>query len=235
MQGNIATTKKMLVYAEDHVGCAKGTIVVPPVSTLTSVWGNGKRTLAWRVSGHMRLHGKKVTHSAEKTLSLLAELFPNALPALHIIHPKYVWNGPPVKRNGKPPGIVWHHEDANDGNPNDGLSDVQEVHAYHKSLGWRGIAYHLVVAFNGDVFEGRPLDTIGAHTFAHGDWIGVAAEGNYEKTGAIMPPAQFRAMKAVHAYLHSKYGGIPDRKHKDMPQNSTACPGKCFPFDKITT
>ena len=228
MQSNLAVTKKALAYAANH------NIEAPKVSLINPYWGYGKQQLAWRVSGHLHAHGRPVRQSKQKTPELVAALFP-AAPSLHIIHPKYVWNGPPVARWGKPPGIVWHHEDADDGNPSDGLSDVQEVHAYHKSLGWRGIAYHLVVAFNGDVFEGRPLDTIGAHTFAHGDWIGVAAEGNYEKTGAIMPPAQFRAMKAVHAYLHSKYGGIPDRKHKDMPQNSTACPGKCFPFDKITT
>jgi len=49
-----------------------------------------------------------------------------------------------------------------------------------------------------------------------------------------MPPAQLKAAQAVHAYLHKKYGGIPDRKHKDMPGNSTACPGKYFPMATIT-
>lgn len=228
MPSNVAVTKAMLQYAKEHKLDAGNP------STTNPLWGLGKRRLAWRVSTHMRKHGKKITQSARKTDQLVACLFPDLVPALHIIHPKYVWNGAQVMRNGKPPGIVWHHEDANDGNPNDGLSDVQAVHSYHKSLGWRGIAYHLVVAFNGDVFEGRPLDTIGAHTFAHGDWIGVAAEGDYEKTGAVMPAAQLKSLQAVHSYLHRKYGSIPDRKHNDMPQNSTACPGKCFPFDKIT-
>jgi hypothetical protein len=76
---------------------------------------------------------------------------------------------------------------------------------------------------------------MGAHCLGHNDWLGVCAEGNYETNGAIMPAAQLKALQALHAMLHKKYGGIPDRPHKSMSGNSTACPGRAYPFDKITS
>ncbi len=153
---------------------------------------------------------------------------------MKVIRPDYRWNGAPVRRNGPPRGIVWHHEDAYDGNPHDGLDDVLAVHAYHRDkLHWRGIAYHLFVALDGRVYQGRPLDTIGAHAYHAGDWIGVCAEGDYESGRYPMPEAQLEALQEVHDWLHGMYGSIPDRRHRDMPENSTACPGDHYPFEKV--
>ena len=67
MQSNIAVTRKMIEYAKRHH------LTVPKVSTWNPVWGNGKRTLAWRVSGHA--FGEKHA-SAQKTQRLCDLLFP---------------------------------------------------------------------------------------------------------------------------------------------------------------
>jgi hypothetical protein len=152
--------------------------------------------------------------------------YPPKPAAVKILRPDYKWNGAPVARNGKPPGIVWHHA-AGYGSPID-------IHLVHLRIGDRGIAYHFYVRKDGRVYAGRPENTMGAHCLGHNDWLGVAAEGNYD-TSKLMPGVQLEAMKQVHAYLHKKYGAIPDRKHKDMPRNATACPGRFYPFASITS
>jgi len=219
MPSNISTTQKMLSYALVHK------LDTGNPSTKNSLWGIGKATLAWRVSGHMREHGKKITQSARKTDQLVAALFPNLVPKLHIIYPHYKWNGAPVARRGSPPGIVWHHAA--------GLGSAQQIHQVHLNIGDRGIAYHLYIRRNGEVDAGRPENTMGAHCLGHNDCIGVCLEGNYEAHDD-MPTVQLKAAQAVHNYLHKKYGR-PDWQHRNMSGNSTACPGKYYHFNTITS
>lgn len=77
---NIRLTKAMLAYAKEHKLDAGNP------STTNSLWGTGKATLAWRCSGHMRKHGKKVAQSARKTDQLVAALFPDLGPKYAIRH-----------------------------------------------------------------------------------------------------------------------------------------------------
>lgn len=218
MPSNVAVTKAMLKYAKEHK------LDAGSPSTTNPLWGLGKARLAWRVSGHMRKHGKKITQSGRKTDQLVAALFPDLLPELHILHPNYKWNGAPVARRGSPPGIVWHHSV--------GFGSPEFIHKIHLNIGDRGIAYHFYIRRDGKVYAGRPEPTMGAHTLGHNDHIGVCLEGNYEAHDD-MPTAQMKAAQAVSLYLHKRYGR-PDGQHKNMSGNSTACPGKHFNFEKIT-
>ena len=70
MPTNIALTRKMLEYARTHK------LEIPKVSLKTNFWGAGKRTLAWRVSGHLHSHGKPVPQSAQRTPQLVQFFFP---------------------------------------------------------------------------------------------------------------------------------------------------------------
>lgn len=65
MPTNIKTTKAMKTYAKAHG------LKIPKVSTVNPFWGKGKRTLAWRVSGHA-----KIKQSTKKTQALCDLLFP---------------------------------------------------------------------------------------------------------------------------------------------------------------
>lgn len=194
--------------------------VRPFINTLSKVWGKGAETLAWRI-----------THKHCKTASRLPKpvyefLHPESVkPSLRIIPVDYTWSGAPVARNGAPPGIVWHHAA--------GYGTPTQIHAYHKSIGDRGIGYHFYVTRNGNIYRGRPEDTMGAHCLNHNDWIGVCAEGNYEARND-MPKAQLEALKSLHYYLDHKYHAI-DKKHRDMSGNSTACPGRYYPFSQIVS
>ena len=215
MHSNIEVTKKMVEYAKKHG------LLVPVVYTNTNRWGTGKKTLAWRVSGHA--FGVKFA-SALRTSRLEKLLFPDTSAKPDIHYPNYQWKSR-ASVCTKHPGIVWHHAA--------GYGTPLAINQIHLNIGDRGIAYHFYVERDGTISAGRPLGTWGAHCFAHNDWIGVCAEGNYD-TNRVMPAAQKKSLIALHNWLHKKYGGIPDKKHKDMPQNATACPGKWFPFSDIT-
>ena len=67
---NIRLTKAMLDYARRHK------LDIPKVSTTVNFWGAGKRTLAWRVSGHLHSHHKPVPQSAQRTPQLVHHFFP---------------------------------------------------------------------------------------------------------------------------------------------------------------
>ena len=204
--------RQMVAYAK-----AQG-IKVPSINVRSRVWGAGARRLAWRIS--KAKPGMRARTGKTRALCTLV-----GAPCLVIREVRYKWNGSLGRRRGKPRRIVWHHE-AGSG------QSVQQIHAYHRSLGWLGIAYHLYVDFAGTCWRCRPLWAIGGHAKGAGDCIGVCAEGNYE-TRKTMPAAQKRTLRAVHDYLGDKYG-VRDVRHKDMPGNATACPGKHFPFANIT-
>jgi len=212
---------KMRNYSKEHdLKYAKMNLTSP-------VWGIGARRNAYRITKHASLMHPVAKASTRKSAveKIVSPPKPKAA-AVKILRPDYKWNGTPVKRTGPPPGIVWHHA-AGYGSPLD-------IHRIHLGIGDRGIAYHFYVRKDGRVYAGRPENTMGAHCLGHNDWLGVCAEGNYD-TSKLMPGVQLEAMKQVHAYLHKKYGAIPDRKHKDMPRNATACPGRYYPFASITS
>ena len=60
--------------------------------------------------------------------------------------------------------------------------------------------------------------------------IGVCFEGNFEKDIA-MPKAQLKSGRELIGYLKTLYPKTEVRRHKDF--QSTACPGKNFPFEAL--
>lgn len=111
------------------------------------------------------------------------------------------------------------------------LQTVETIHNYHKNTnGWSGIGYHFYVRKNGNVYRGRPENTVGAHCVgANYNSIGICFEGNFDKEK--MGDAQLKAGQELVAYLKKKYGISKVKKHNDF--GNTDCPGKNFPMDKI--
>lgn len=140
---------------------------------------------------------------------------------LKIIEQTYKWNGSLSKR-ASTKYIVLHHRAAN--------GDVQGIHNTHLKNGWTGIGYHFYVKKDGSVYRGRPIDTVGAHTTDYNSVsVGVCFEGNFENE--TMTDTQIKAGKDLISYLKSLYPSAEMKRHKDF--NSTACPGKNFPFEDI--
>ena len=134
----------------------------------------------------------------------------------------YTWNGKLTKRR-KTDMIILHHAAAKECSPED-------IHQWHLNRGWSGIGYNFVVRKNGQVFRGRPEDTVGAHTSNFNSTsIGICFEGDfrYEEPTNV----QVDAGKELVAYLKQKYGISKVKRHCDL--NNTSCPGKLFPFDEI--
>ena len=140
---------------------------------------------------------------------------------LKIIEQTYKWNGSLTKRAATK-YIILHHRAGN--------GDVQSIHNTHLKNGWSGIGYHFYVRKDGSVYRGRPINVVGAHTTNYNSIsIGVCFEGNFESE--TMPEVQIKAGQELVVYLKNLYPSAEVKRHKDF--NSTACPGKNFPFEKI--
>jgi N-acetylmuramoyl-L-alanine amidase len=145
--------------------------------------------------------------------------------SIKIRHHKWKWNGNLGKRSGGPSGVVLHHSC--------GRGGPETIHRAHLANGWRGIAYHYYVRTNGEIHEGRPEWAIGGHAVGAGAWLGICAEGNYDKTRK-MPPAQLAALKGLMRHIRRRHGaGIKVKLHREMPKNSTACPGRFYPAKEV--
>lgn len=61
---------------------------------------------------------------------------------------------------------------------------VSEIDAWHRARGWSGIGYHRVIGLNGERWQGRGLEKIGAHCEGHNTGtIGVAYVGGVTSDG----------------------------------------------------
>jgi len=130
-----------------------------------------------------------------------------------------------LDRRGATNRIILHHTGV------EVLQSVEVIHNYHKnSLNYAGIGYHFYVRKNGEIFKGRPEDTIGAHAYgSNADSIGICAEGNFEKE--TMSDAQRNSIVELLKYLTNKYSISKIQGHKDV--NKTSCPGKNYPMQEI--
>lgn len=136
----------------------------------------------------------------------------------------YQWRGTLITRN-KTEMIVLHHAAAKS-------CTAQQVHKWHLNRSWSGIGYHYFISRDGEIFRGRPENTVGAHTTGHNSRsIGVCFEGDY--TTQNMPQAQLEAGKELVAYLKDKYKITKVKGHRDLM--ATSCPGVKFPFFEMAS
>ena len=78
----------------------------------------------------------------------------------------------PVRNTTKK--VVLHHAA--------GRGSVYQIHKSHLNNGWSGIGYHFYITRDGKVWQGRPLDRVGAHCLNNNsDSIGICFEGNMQK------------------------------------------------------
>lgn len=121
--------------------------------------------------------------------------------------------------------IIMHHIAAR-------VASVHDINKWHlNDNGWAGgIGYHLYVRKDGKVYEGRPLDVMGAHCkgWNHHS-VGISLEGDFMQEY----PTLHQIASAIGCIQHVKgiYGNLGILRHKDC-NNDTTCPGKYF-ADKI--
>ena len=136
---------------------------------------------------------------------------------------KYQWAGELQKRS-KTDMIVLHHAEASS-------CSTQNIHQWHLNNGWIGFGYHYLVRKDGSIYTGRPEWALGSHAKGYNDRsIGICFEGKFNKE--IMPEIQIKAGKELVEYLKKKYKITNIKRHSDLM--ATDCPGKNFPFERIT-
>ena len=104
----------------------------------------------------------------------------------------------------------------------------RSYHRAHQAQGWAAIGYNWGVTRDGTVAILRGREYVGAHTLNNNTgWDGCSMHGT---TGHTMSPEQacaFRwALKHFGTYEKPVFG------HKEMPGQSTACPGAFLPLYK---
>ena len=130
-----------------------------------------------------------------------------------ILQTKFAWKNALTKRQNTRK-IVLHHAAAK-------TATVQQIHQWH-----------FYVRKDGSVYQGRPIDMLGAHCHNNNsDSIGICFEGNFENE--TMGEVQIKAGQELIAYVLNKYPGLKIYGHKDF--NATGCPGKNFPMSRFTS
>lgn len=109
-------------------------------------------------------------------------------------------------------------------------ASVLDVHNCHKGKGWAGIGYHLYIRKDGTVYQGRPIDAIGAHAIpVNKTSVGICCEGAYQTE--TMPEAQKSAVVEAVQYVLGLYPGCRVVGHREV--DSTDCPGQNYPLEEI--
>lgn len=107
------------------------------------------------------------------------------------------------------------------------MRQIQEEHINSPSDPYIDIGYHYVIDPFGNIFEGRPVWAIGAHTYANNtNNVGISFMGYFHAPYNHVPtPAALATLNNL-VYAISQAYGIPTSKvfgHRDF--NATACPG----------
>ena len=106
----------------------------------------------------------------------------------------------------------------------DSIAALKSVERHHVDTnGWNAIGYHLIVMPDGSVWEGRPLNAIGAHVARKNTGrIGILFYGSFDHEE---PTARQRiALHELRAWLSREHGITRIDTHGEV--SPTACPGK---------
>ena len=108
---------------------------------------------------------------------------------------------------------------------------VDEVHRWHQNKGWAGIGYHYFISKAGDIYEGRPLNTMGAHTYGYNDnSIGICFEGDFNKEE--MGEMQLEAGILLLRQLRQTFPDATIIRHGQLVKRKS-CPGRLFPYETM--
>lgn len=125
--------------------------------------------------------------------------------------------------------IILHH--SKDSRPH----TAEDVHRAHQNRGMAGIGYHYFIDKRGEIYEGRPRHTVGAHARGYNkNSIGIGFEGDFNKD--TMCDRQLNAAAMLIALLKLAYSDVFDEPELKMWKNlnpETDDPGSKFPIDKL--
>ena len=106
---------------------------------------------------------------------------------------------------------------------------AEDIRRWHTSCGFSDIGYQFIVGLDGEIDEGRPLDTAGAHCRGYNNCsIGVCYVGGLETDGVTPADTrteqQKKALKWLVRKQREQFPQAEIRGHRDFA--AKACP--CF-------
>ena len=112
--------------------------------------------------------------------------------------------------------------------PEGRVETVQSIRNMHKAKGWSDIGYHYLIGLNGERWEGRNVNLIGAHCEGHNsNSIGVCYVGGVDKKMQAKDTRTEKQKDALVALLRDLRKLYPKAKiygHRDFDKKGKACP-----------
>lgn len=113
-------------------------------------------------------------------------------------------------------------------NPEEAYSEILFIQDYHQNArGWIDIGYHFLIDPFGDIFEGRPVDAVGAHVKGHNtDNVGISIMGNHHPPISDIPTVKtFESFANLGRYLKENYEIKVSSFFAHRELGATVCPG----------
>ncbi len=109
---------------------------------------------------------------------------------------------------------------------NAAVAHVHKAQDLHKRVrGWSDVGYHYMIDWKGRIFQGRPVDRLGAHTEGNNRGsIGVVLLGDFSRQRP--PIEQVASMKTLLRWLIAVHGISPKSIQGHNQFKYTLCPGK---------
>lgn len=152
-----------------------------------------------------------------------------------LVHARAEWNAALPTEPHTPDPLPWrltlHHTDGRyTDSLEKSLAETRFIQNFHqKGRGWIDIGYHYLIDPLGNIIEGRPLETFGAHTGENNQGnVGIVLLGSYhEPKNNVVTPVQFAALVALSRFLVKRFGIDPlaVKGHRDYNKTTTVCPG----------
>ncbi|MBI5239828.1 MAG: N-acetylmuramoyl-L-alanine amidase [Elusimicrobia bacterium] len=105
------------------------------------------------------------------------------------------------------------------------IAHARQVQHLHRHIrGWQYAGYHYMIDWEGRIFEGRPLDRLGAHVENNNTGsIGVVLMGDFSKQTPTKK--QLASLKGLLAWLRRFFDIPADKVHGHYRMKHTVCPG----------
>jgi N-acetylmuramoyl-L-alanine amidase/Carboxypeptidase regulatory-like domain len=133
------------------------------------------------------------------------------------------------KSTHSPQKMTIHHTDTPNADSLSVPARIRQMQNYHQNIrGWCDIGYHFLISPDGQIWEGRPISQLGAHTGgANTNNVGIALMGSFNKSPP--PSAQLVATTNLVQAIGQRYKLTISRStvkgHREQGTTATDCPG----------
>ncbi len=142
------------------------------------------------------------------------------------------WNARPPKGNyaaQTPQKLIMHHSWQPDAAHYNGATTIRGIQNYHMDdpkTGWADIGYHFLIGTDGVIYEGRPVNAVGAHCPPNTNMVGICVIGDYDPGRDKLNPKIEASIVNLMSWLSATYKIDPRTAyygHRNF--SSKSCPG----------